>query len=209
LARIPLLSPEAMSPEQRKVFDDVTAGPRGKLIGPLRAAIHRADLADVWQRFGAILRYGTSLPPRLSELAILVTARRWNSELEWQVHSEAARKAGLDERTIEDLRQARSPSFDELDELEIYEFARELQMSGQIGDEVYAAVKERWGTVGVVELTALIGYYTMVSMTLNAHELPGLDDQPLLLQPTVGSARDPQLTPIRPANRVGAAEQAL
>jgi 4-carboxymuconolactone decarboxylase len=161
-----------MTPEQRKVFDAVVAGPRGTLIGPLRAALHRPDLAEVWQRFGAILRYGTSLPPRLSELAILVTARRWNSQLEWHVHSEVALKAGLDPRVIETLSTGGAPDFDDEDTAAIYEFARELQMTGEIQEHTYSLVRDRWGPVGAVELTTLIGYYTLVSMTLNAHHIP-------------------------------------
>lgn len=179
-----------MTAEQRRVYDEVTAGPRGKLIGPLRAAIHRPDLADLWQKFGAILRFGTSLPARLSEIAILVTARRWNSQLEWQVHSEAARKAGVGEAVIEDLRAGRAPIFEREDEREIYEFARELQMTGQVSDTTYAAVFNRWNTIGVVELTSLIGYYTMVSMTLNAHDLPGLDGVPPPLKALDGDGRE-------------------
>jgi 4-carboxymuconolactone decarboxylase len=172
-----------MNPAQRKIYDDVSSGPRGMMIGPLRAAIHRPELADAWQRFGAILRYGTSLPPRLSELAIIVTARRWNSQLEWQVHAAAALAAGLDESAVEELRNGRSPTFKRRDEIEIYEFARELQLHGEVSDEVYALVLARWGTIGVVELTALIGYYTMVSMTLNAHEIPALDTMAMPLDP--------------------------
>jgi 4-carboxymuconolactone decarboxylase len=187
LARIPLLTPEAMTPAQRKVLDDVTSGPRGTLVGPLRAAIHRPELADVWQRFGALLRFGTSLPPHLSELAILVTARRWNSQLEWHIHAEAARKAGIAGAVIEDLCHGRAPLLPQPDEAEIYAFARELQLYGQVADDTYDRVLTRWGTVGAVELTALIGYYTMVSMTLNAHQLPLPD------------GATPPLEPLKPA----------
>jgi 4-carboxymuconolactone decarboxylase len=175
LARIPLVDQNAMTAEQLKVFAAVTSGPRGALVGPLRAALHRPDLADAWQRFGALLRFGTSLPPILSELAILVTARRWNSQLEWHVHSAAARKAGLPDAVIEPLRLGESPLCDDAEQAEIYEYARQLQEQGQVDDALYDRVLARWGTVGIVELTALIGYYTMVSMTLNAHHIPTPD----------------------------------
>src|SRR5688572_2787227 len=112
-----------MTPEQQKVVDAVVSGPRGMLVGPLRAALHRPDLAEVWQRFGAMLRYGTSLPPRLSELAILVTARRWNSQLEWHVHSAMALDAGLDRRVVEKLKAGDAPEFDDPEASAIYEFA--------------------------------------------------------------------------------------
>lgn len=172
MARIPLPDENGLTPEQRRVVDAVVSGPRGTLIGPLRAALHRPDLAEAWQRFGAMLRYDTSLPPRLSELAILVTARRWNSQLEWYVHAEAARKAGLPEHVLASMGRGEAPVFDDPADSEIYEFARELQLCGQIRDETYDRVRRRWGPLGVVELTTLIGYYTLVSMTLNAHHIP-------------------------------------
>src|SRR5688572_5408448 len=102
-----------MTPEQQKVVEAVVSGPRGMLVGPLRAALHRPDLAEVWQQFGAMLRYGTSLPPRLSELAILVTARRWNSQLEWHVHAAMALEAGLDPQAVETLKVAGAPEFED------------------------------------------------------------------------------------------------
>ena len=182
-----------MTPEQRKVFDAIVGGPRGTLIGPLRAALHRPELADVWQRFGAMLRFGTSLPPRLSELAILVTARRWNSQLEWYVHAETALKAGLDPRVVEALRVGESPQFEDEEEAAIYEFARELQMTGQVGERTYALVRNRWDAVGVVELTALIGYYTLVSMTPNAHHIPLPDGATPPLQPAATTRVQPGL----------------
>ncbi len=172
MARIPLVDEGPMTPEQRAVYDAVVSGPRGKLVGPLRAALHRPDLADVWQRFGAIVRFGTCLPPRYTELAILVTARRWNSQLEWHVHARAALDAGIPSDVIEDLKNGRSPVFADEDAAAVYEFARELQMYGEIADDTYHRVVSRWDSVGVVELTALIGYYTLVSMTLNAHHIP-------------------------------------
>ncbi len=94
LARVPLFSPDSMTPEQERVYRAVVDGPRGTVVGPLRAALHRPELADRWQRFGEILRFGTSLPAWATELAIVVTARRWNSQLEWHVHARAAASAG-------------------------------------------------------------------------------------------------------------------
>jgi len=191
MARIPLPDELTMTPEQRRVFDKVVSGPRGALIGPLRAALHRPELAEVWERFGAMLRYGTSLPTRLSELAILVTARRWNSQLEWQVHAAAARKAGLPETVMESLRVGAGPTFEDSEEAAIYEFTRELQLTGEVSDDTYELVHARWGSVGVVELTTLIGYYTLVSMTLNAHHIPLPDGvEPPLQDCTPASGTD-------------------
>lgn len=204
MTRIPLPDEETMTADQRRVYDAVVAGPRGTLVGPLRAALHRPDLAEIWQQFGAMLRYDTSLPTRLSELAILVTARRWNSQLEWHVHAEVARKAGLSETIIECLRNGGAPEFDDPEEADIYEFARELQLSGVVSDDVYAKVHERWGPVGIVELTTLIGYYTLVSMTLNAHHIPLPDGVEPPLEPLGERLTEIAASVTRPARENGA-----
>ncbi len=161
-----------MTAEQRRVYEAIVSGPRGTLIGPLRAAIHSPELADRWQRLGEFLRFRTCLPPRLNELTIIITARHWNSQIEWYVHAAAARKAGLPETVIDAICCAQPPRFDDPDDAAVYDYVRELEEHGQVSEPVYQAIMNRWGAVGVVELTALAGYYTMVSMTLNAHEIP-------------------------------------
>ncbi len=171
-ARIPLPGPETMTSAQRKVFDAVVSGRRGTLVGPIRAALHNPELADRWQKLGEILRYDTVFPPILSELAILLTARRWNSELEWVTHARAARQAGMPEATIRAIRDGRVPDLDDPAAREIYDYVCALQNGGQVTDEEHAAIVARWGAIGVVELTALTGYYSMVAITLNAHRIP-------------------------------------
>jgi 4-carboxymuconolactone decarboxylase len=172
LPRIPLPAPEAMNPEQRRVYDAIVSGPRGQLVGPLRAALHRPELADKWQQFGAMLRYGTSLSPKLSELAILVTARHTRSDVEWHIHELMAHKAELPANIIADIFAQRRPVDADEDMLAIYDYALELNEKNTVGDEAHRRVTQRFGVVAVVELTALIGYYTMVAMTLNAHQIP-------------------------------------
>jgi len=188
MPRVHLPSAAEMTAEQRGVHDEVVSGIRGQLIGPLRAVIHSPDLARRWSRLGEYLRFSTCLPKKLNELAIVVTGRRWNSQLEFHIHAEAARVAGLDPSCIEAIRLAQVPIFAEQAEIEVYEFARLLQQTGGVDALVHAAVTARWGERGVVELTGVIGYYTMVSMTLNAHEIPLPDgaSAPLALPPGGG-----------------------
>jgi 4-carboxymuconolactone decarboxylase len=161
-----------MTPEQLAVHDKVVSGPRGQLRGPLRAALYNPELADRWQAFGALLRYGTTLPPRLSELAILVTGRHCNSPFEWYMHRLEGEKAGIEPDIIEALLAQRPPVFSSQDDALIYQFALELNQHKSVGDATYASALERFGARALVELTALVGYYTLVAMTLNTHEIP-------------------------------------
>ena len=183
--RIPLLEPAEMDPAQRALYDAVVSGPRGAMIGPLRAAIHSPELAQAWSALGEFLRFRTCLPKRLNELAITVTGRRWTSQVEWWVHANACVAAGVPQTAVDAIGALRPPVFAEEADLEVYEFARQLQHTGQVPEAAYAAVTVRWGTRGAVELVAVIGYYTMVSMTLNAHQLP-LPDGATGLPPAAG-----------------------
>lgn len=170
--RIDLPSAETMSPPQRAIYDAVVSGPRGRMVGPLRAVIHSPDLADKWQKLGEYLRYQTVLPEPLKELAILVCGRRWNSDVEWAIHSKIARKAGISDSVIAAIEAGQSVSFADEAQREVYDFSRLLLHHGQVSDPVYAAIRERWGDQGVVELTGLVGYYSMVAMMVNAHLVP-------------------------------------
>jgi 4-carboxymuconolactone decarboxylase len=183
LPRIPLFPSDDMSREQRRVHDAVVAGPRGELRGPLRAVLHRPELADKMQQLGELLRYRTSLPPQLKELAILVTGRHCHAQLEWHIHAQMALKAGLPPDVIADVHAGRRPRALDADGLAIYDYAEELNRRKTVGEANYRRVLERWQAVGVVELTALIGYYTMVAMTLNCHDIPLPDGVPPPLPP--------------------------
>jgi len=187
MARLHLPSFDEMTPEQREVHNEIVSGVRGRLVGPLRAVIHSPELARRWSRLGEYLRFATCLPKKLNELAIIVTGRRWNSQIEFLIHAEAAKAAGLDPACVEAIRRGEAPTFADAAEAEVYEFARSLQQTGTVDASLHAAVAGRWGAQGVVELTAVIGYYTMVSMTLNAHEIPmPADAQPPLPLPSDG-----------------------
>jgi len=172
MPRISLPAPEFMTPEQRAVHDRIVAGPRGRIQGPLRAALHNPELADKWQALGALLRYGTTLPPRLSEIAILATGRACNSPFEWYAHRAEAEKAGVPQAVIEALLAEREPPGLSPEEAAVHRYAVELNCNNSVSDPTYATALALFGERAVVELTALIGYYTMVAMTLNCHEIP-------------------------------------
>jgi 4-carboxymuconolactone decarboxylase len=172
MARITLPSPESMDAEQRRIYDKIVSGRRGKVQGPLRAALHNADLADRWQALGELLRYRTSLTPQQTELAILVTGRACGSPFEWYAHRLEAEKVGVEPGVIEALLDEVMPAGLADDDAALVRYAIELNRTKSVSDATYADVLSRFGECAVVELTALIGYYTMVAMTLNAHEIP-------------------------------------
>jgi 4-carboxymuconolactone decarboxylase len=172
MPRIPLFPSVSMDAAQQAVLDKIVSGPRGRIQGPLRAALHNPELADKWQALGALLRYGTSLPPRLSEIAILVTGRACRSPFEWYAHRVEGEKAGLEPAFIEALLVQAEPPGMSGDDAATWRYAVELNRYKSVSGSTYQAALARFGEKGVVELTALVGYYTMVAMTLNCHEIP-------------------------------------
>lgn len=172
MARITLPSPDSMNADQRRVYDKVVAGRRGKVQGPLRAALHNPELADRWQALGELLRYNNSLTPRQSELAILITGRACCSPFEWYAHRLEAEKVGIEPQIIEALLAEKWPEGLSDDDAALVRYAGELNRINSVCDATYADALARFGERTVVELTALVGYYTMVAMTLNAHEIP-------------------------------------
>src|SRR5260370_38610957 len=141
-----------MTTEQRRISESIVNGPRGTLVGPLRAALHRPELADKWQQLGELLRYRTSLPPRISEIAILVTARRWNSQVEWHMHAIAAANAGIAADIIEDIKQHRRPLKADAEALAVRDYAVGLTRSGAVAQARYDAGRLAWGDVGAVQV---------------------------------------------------------
>jgi 4-carboxymuconolactone decarboxylase len=172
MPRIPLFPNDTMDADQRRVLDQIVSGPRGRIQGPLRAVLHNAELADRWQALGALLRYQTTLTPRQSELAILVTGRACRSPFEWHAHRLEAEKAGVEAPVIEALLAERVPDNLSDDDALVVRVAIELNRLRSVTDATYADALARFGPRKLVELTSLVGYYTMVAMTLNAHEIP-------------------------------------
>ncbi len=170
--RLPLPRADSLTADQRRVYEAIESGPRGSVPELFMALLHNAELADRVQSLGALLRYDTSLGPRLSELAILAVARHWSCQYEWHWHAPEAVKAGLPDAVIEAIRQRRPPPLAAPDEMAVYDFTCELQINRAVSDETYDKALSLLGPAGVVELTALNGYYAMIAMTLNEHRVP-------------------------------------
>lgn len=171
MSRLPPLEPDKLSPDQRRVYDAIASGPRAGVRGPFLALMHVPELADRIQHLGQYLRYGTCFPPRLSELAILITARHFTCQYEWQAHEPHALQGGLAQSVIDAVRERRRPAAMQPDESAVFEFTSELLANGKVSDIAYQRAHKAFGARGTVELGALIGYYIMIAMTLLAHEV--------------------------------------
>jgi len=178
MARLPELDPSKFSPEQKKVHEAILAGPRGKVVGPLKVWLNNPGLAEHAQALGAYCRYGTSLPPRLSELAICTTGAFWKANYEWFAHAPLAVKAGIDPAKLETIRSGGTPTFEKADEQAIYDFTSEMLNTRRVSPATFERATKEFGQTGVIDLVGIIGYYGLVSVTLNAFELPVPDGKP-------------------------------
>ncbi|MES1265967.1 MAG: carboxymuconolactone decarboxylase family protein [Variovorax sp.] len=183
MQRFPRLAPDDMTPAQREVAAEISAGPRGEVRGPFLALIHHPALARRIQALGEQLRWNSKLPPQLLELAVLVTARRWTCQFEWFMHEKLARKAGVAPAIIDAIAQARMPVSMNKEESLVHAFCLQAHTTGQVDDATFAAAKALFGLDGVLELLALNGYYSMMAMVLNSAGLPLPDGAAAPLQP--------------------------
>jgi 4-carboxymuconolactone decarboxylase len=170
--RYPELRSEQMTDAQRRVYQSIAAGPRGGVRGPFNALLRSPELADRVQKVGEYLRFGTSLPARLNELAILINARFWGSKYEWYAHRPLAEKGGLAPAIADDLARNRRPDNMQTDEAIVYEFCTALHRTHAVDDALFDRAVATLGERGVMDLIGVSGYYTLVSMVLNVAEVP-------------------------------------
>jgi 4-carboxymuconolactone decarboxylase len=168
--RLKLLSPGEMSADQKQTYEESIAGKRGAPPPPMMAWLNSPEMARHATRLGAVLRFDTMFPAKLSEIAILVTARHWTAHYEWYAHKRLALKGGMDPRIIEDIRDRRTPRFDDPMAQMIYDVAKSLHEGHGLARDLYDEAVKVLTVRGLVEIIGLCGYYTMVSMTLNAFE---------------------------------------
>ena len=169
----PLVESE-MSEAQLKAVREVASGPRGRLDpdGPSALLLRSPKLMSRTQKVGEYLRFNSSLPRRLNEFAILITARQWNAQLEWFVHQPLAVKAGLAPAVAADLAQGKRPTGMTDDEEIVYQFCKELHETKTVSDPIFKAAVDKFGERGVIDLIGLTGYYTMLAMVLNVAKQP-------------------------------------
>lgn len=172
--RLALIEEAHMNEAQRSLMAALRAGPRGQSItprGPFAVWLHAPEFGHLAQALGGHCRYKTALSPRLSEFAILCTARLWRAQYEWFAHQPMAEKAGVKTKTIADLRSGREPKSAPKDERAIHAFVQELYSTNRVSDRTYNRVHAFLGDAAMVELVGILGYYALISMTLNVFRM--------------------------------------
>src|ERR687893_339230 len=175
MARIELTPEAERTPEERAVCEEAASGLRGRIPAPMIAWIRNPELGRRGQRLGELLRYQTTLEPRLSELAILVCARHWTSHYEWTAHKREGLKAGLDPEGVAAIAARRKPGLRDAQEQAVHDAASTLLATGRLPAALHARATGVLGERGLVELVGILGYYSLVALTLNAFEI-GLPD---------------------------------
>ena len=179
--RFPTLKPEEMTPAQRQVAEAIASGPRKSLGGPFNAWLRSPEVADRLQKVGEQLRFHSSVPRRLNEFAILITARAWDAEYEWYAHYPLALQAGLKPEVAAELAAGKRPGAMATDEAVVFDFLTELRRTRRVGDATFRRAQALLGDQGVIDLIALAGYYDAVSMTLNVAQVKPPEPGPLPL----------------------------
>jgi 4-carboxymuconolactone decarboxylase len=161
-----------MNPAQKRVHDQIVAGKRGRFGGPFQILIRAPEICEHASNLGEHLRWGTSLPDRLSELAIITTARFWRAQYEWYAHAPLAEEAGVPAAAIEMIRTGGTPVFTEKDEALVYRICNEIFRTQRLSDASFGEAVTAFGEQGLVEVIAIIGYYTLIGNTLNVFQVP-------------------------------------
>lgn len=190
MRRLPYILRDTFNEAQQKLFDNITGGKRGEgrtpetfltpeggMKGPFNAWFFSPVFGEAVQRLGEVVRFEISIPPSLRELAILVVAAKWQAQYEWWTHEKIARKEGLDPNLITSLKAGALPDFTHPSEAVVYDFARELINQQRVSNQRYQKAVELLGEAGVVELVILLGYYTLVSMSINVFEVSVPDNE--------------------------------
>jgi 4-carboxymuconolactone decarboxylase len=167
--RLPVIADDQLTDRQKELMEAIRSGPRGRVSqnGPFGVYLHAPDFGDLTQKLGAHCRYKSGLEPRLSEFAILCTARQWRAQYEWHAHAAIAEKAGVVPETIRDIKAGRAPRKAKKDERAIYDFVQELYKTRRVSERTYRRVHAFLGDARLVELVGILGYYGLVAMMLD------------------------------------------
>jgi len=180
--RVSILAEDKLTPAQRALLDSIRSGPRGgstTIRGPFAVFLHAPAFGELAQQLGGYCRFKTAVPPRLSEFAILATAKLWRAQYEWFAHVPQAERAGVKAETIRDLHKGRVPKSAPKDERAIYDFVQELYKTRRVSDKTYARVRDLLGEAATVEFVGILCYYVLISMILNVFRMSPPEGEPL------------------------------
>ena len=180
--RVAILAEDKLMPAQRALLDSIRSGPRGgstTIRGPFAVFLHAPAFGELAQQLGGHCRFKTAVAPRLSEFAILATAKLWRAQYEWFAHVPQAERAGVKAETIRDLHKGRVPKSAPKDERAIYDFVQELYKTRRVSDKTYARVRDLLGEPATVEFVGILGYYVLISMILNVFRMSPPEGEPL------------------------------
>jgi len=181
--RMPPLAPETWSAEQRTCAEEIIAGPRRALIEPFVPLLRSPELCVHAQRMGEYLRYRSAIGLRLSELAILLTARHWNQQVEWSIHAPIALGEGISISVVEAIDARREPPFGRDDERLVHALVQQSLMDRRVDDTTWARSVQSFGEQGVIDLLGIVGYYTMLSFVMNGAQTPPPQGREMRLSP--------------------------
>jgi 4-carboxymuconolactone decarboxylase len=180
--RVSILAEDKLTPAQRALLDSIRSGPRGgstTIRGPFAVFLHAPAFGELAQQLGGHCRFKTAVAPRLSEFAILATAKLWRAQYEWFAHVPQAERAGVKAETIRDLHKGRVPKSAPKDERAIYDFVQELYKTRRVSDKTYTRVRDLLGEAATVEFVGILGYYVLISMILNVFRMSPPEGEPL------------------------------
>jgi 4-carboxymuconolactone decarboxylase len=180
--RVPILAEDQLAPAQRALLDSIRSGPRGgstTIRGPFAVFLHAPAFGDLAQQLGGHCRFKTAVSPRLSEFAILVTAKLWRAQYEWYAHVPMAERAGVKTETIRALHKGQAPKSAPKDERALYDFIHELYKTRRVSDRTFKRVNDALGDAATIELVGILGYYVLISMILNVFRMSPPDGERL------------------------------
>jgi 4-carboxymuconolactone decarboxylase len=189
MTRLRTLTRAELSDDQAELWDGIVDSRGGGvdlfdedgcLVGPFNAFVHQPKIGRRLSSLGGLLRFRTSVDRRLSEVAICTVGSHWHSEFEFWAHAPMALEFGVDETVIDALREGRPPEFARDDERIVHAVTSQLLRDRRVDDATFAEAELLLGETGLVELSALVGYYCLISMVLNLFEIPLPEGEPAI-----------------------------
>lgn len=172
--RLPTIPPDRYTDEQKRAAEEFKAARKVPVFGPFEPLMYSPQVMNLARAMGDYLRYNSAIGTTLSELAILIAAREWTQDYEWYVHYPIALKAGIKLEIADAIADGRRPTGMSKDEEIVYDFSTELNKNKRVSDSTFERADKRFGKKGIVDLTGINGYYTLLAMQLNVarYQLP-------------------------------------